>query len=96
MTKSAKGKPKKQIKPGDIVEIIWVDSVGSNGWQRLDAYTPESESKYTRHKTLGYFAWSDKDITGVYQSASLDRPDDKRIDGGFTIPTRAIESIKKI
>ncbi len=76
-----------------IVEIEWVDSVGTSGWQGVEGRVAATLTIDMDHRTAGYLLKSDPAFVVIAQSVGDHNP---TCADTIQIPRRAIKRIVKI
>ena len=76
-----------------IVEVEWVDSVGSVGWRGRDERIASTLTEDMDHRTAGYLLKVNKNYVIVAQSVGDYNP---TVADTIQIPRRAIKRIVKI
>jgi len=76
-----------------IVEVEWVDSVGTGGWRGRDERIASTLIQDMDHRTAGYLLKIDKAFIIVAQSVGDHNP---TVADTIQIPRRAIKRIVKI
>lgn len=88
-----------KFKKWDRIEVFWEDSYQMHGWTSLNESGYE-EDVSLGHQTIGYFiAETPKQITVCQSKKSdkdLDQSEYTNVNAVFSIPKRAILSVKKV
>lgn len=90
----------KTLKPFDIVEIEWIDTIGDDtGWRYISSVQNDwGDPEKLFHKTVGYFLAKTKLSLVVCQSIQkkIWYDNDRSTDGRMEIPLTAIKKIRKL
>jgi hypothetical protein len=88
----------KKFKFGEILEIIWEDTLLTSGWHWLsDINYKEKVLPQLVHKSIGYFIRSDEKIISIAQSIRIEKADnDHSIGDIIHIPKKVIISLRRI
>ncbi len=81
------------MKPYQIVEVDWVDSLHARGWMKEDEV--QLSGDHMLHRTLGYVLRDSKDALLLIQSYQINLQP-REVDGVMEIPRVAIKRLRKL
>jgi hypothetical protein len=85
-----------------MVEIEWLDSIGSSGWMTAKNVLEEVTPKYLRHRSCGYLMLDDGEdgivlLQSYQEEVDPDDGDTKRhVQGAMRIPRGAVVAIREL